>query len=960
MKFKLLEEQDALSTTLATTKLAGTDKAHFGKDDERDLKFAKEQGLNQFQKLTDKALEKTNVDAYQIGTVDPSGEIGTFDDTSLTSGDRAYIERFVEPFMSSQLTDKRGAPKKLTTTKQFNMRLPSGKVVPFAATPIERIKIPEEMLSGLDNPDNIDVSGLNDEEQRYFFGNYKQLVADRLYQQTAGRMTPLEKPQTVQMKFPSGNVGKVTVNPYPRPERAVPGATRPVGAASLEPMDGTQGEFARPPTQPKILKFKERKPRPPKAKGAAPKPESDFAYGARAILNPKNKGKGYEQASYTYGTGPEVTMEDRGDFLNTFGSKLVAKLPLKPSMTIDRGYWAALHGAARELEGSGYQVPSDYNEETTSLREEALKNLAQKQNVEREEALKQWRLSKDPDAKYPKKQVKTFTREAIAGEMLKIAEDRFHQKRLPNVEAHLENTGGKDLDSFDRQTGYMSDNQGYVLGPNGKPLFNKSIKDVFERAYKIIDASNERLREKGIEPNNISREAIVWSTLLGSDWWKEQTKTQDPEQLKQYFSRFDPNRSEDVEGRPENGLAEILRRLRLLPEERGVKPLPPAEDPVLEPTPRAAEEVGVIDPKFYDERVVDLAQLPGGYQVTTGPGAAEYTEEEGPFRTEVGKDQLSTQRAASLAKGFVSIGKSALRDSTGRNSRSYKKAKASLVLASYPINTILDYNRRTGQYELSSIEGREPTAQEKEKFNREYKKMDPESFLKQYDELVGVIKPVSAIPQRKARPKYRYEPPRREFVRNEDGEVIRRRIVYPQFRYNELNKQERSVFRDEQKKYENKLARLPQFGPEPRAELPARGPSRPAGVPPEEPVSFDFADDEYRRYRDFTAPSRTYRIGDKEFRRDQLSVAQRQRLDKRDAQKTAVMAWMESQGDVKKFKRLMAMDPGEFERYRWRGMKKELKRESAYKKQNLVSFNKNVNKKNTLLKEFKILIKREE
>jgi len=69
---------------------------------------------------------------------------------------------------------------------------------------------------------------------------------------------------------------------------------------------------------------------------------------------------------------------------------------------------------------------------------------------------------------------------------------------------------------------------------------------------------------------------------------------------------------------------------------------------------------------------------------------------------------------------------------------------------------------------------------------------------------------------------------------------------------------------------------------------------------------------------------------------------------------------MESQGDVKKFKRLMAMDPGEFERYRWRGMKKELKRESAYKKQNLVSFNKNVNKKNTLLKEFKILIKREE
>ena len=67
--------------------------------------------------------------------------------------------------------------------------------------------------------------------------------------------------------------------------------------------------------------------------------------------------------------------------------------------------------------------------------------------------------------------------------------------------------------------------------------------------------------------------------------------------------------------------------------------------------------------------MVDLAQLPGGYQVTTGPGAAEYTEEEGPFRTEVGKDQLSTQRAASLAKGFVSIGKSALRDSTGRNSR---------------------------------------------------------------------------------------------------------------------------------------------------------------------------------------------------------------------------------------------------------------------------------------------------
>tara|TARA_R110000824_G_scaffold92754_2_gene224751 strand:- start:6008 stop:8368 length:2361 start_codon:yes stop_codon:yes gene_type:complete len=750
MKFKLLEEQGALSTTMATKHIGD---AAMSPGEVFAAQKAIPGGRGR-EKFTDKAWEQSNIDAITVGRLaDPEGGAEGYDyeKEGITQAERAQLEDSLESHAARQMTDQSGNPKYINVSTQYNYITPSGKKIPYVIDPKKTTALPEDkydwQFTGLTRKIprtggrkgtlafRQELEEMPDEVSDYLDKYTPAILARKLYSPSAqGDWRDATKPISVDVSVPG--YGDVTIQVRNQEPEGQDQAKAEFDKAKQRFTAG-QVEFEKDKVaaQPKILKFKERTPRPPKAKGAAPKPESDFAYGARAILNPKNKGKGYEQASYTYGTGPEVTIEDRGDFLNTFGSKLVAKLPLKPSMTIDKGYWAALHGAAKELEGPGHKVPSDYNEETVSLREEALKSLAQKQNVEREEALKQWRLSKDPDAKYPGAQVKTFTREDIAGEILKVAEDRFHQKRLGQVEDHLRKTGGNDLDSFDRQTGYMSDDQGHVLGPNGKPLFNRSIKGVFERAYGIIDKNNERQAAKGIDPNKIPREHILWVTFTGSGAWKDLTKTQDPEQLKQYFSRFDPNRSEGVEGRPENGLAEIVRRLGLLPGERDVKPLPEPEPGPEPKKPRYAEEVGVIPSEFYAKRVAGIADLPGGVQVTVGPGAAEYTEEEGPLRTEVGQEQLTKQRAATLAQGFVSIGRSALRSSTGRNSRSYKKAKASLVLASYPINTVLNYNRRTRQYELSSIDKRESTAEEKADFLKMYKQMNPTQFLDQYDKL---------------------------------------------------------------------------------------------------------------------------------------------------------------------------------------------------------------------------------
>ena len=840
MKFKLLEEQDALSTTMATTDLAGTDKAHFGEYDERDLKFAKEQGLSQWQKFNPKAMERTNVDAFQVGTMDPSGDIGAFDNTELTKSDKAYIERFAEPFMASQFTDERGAPKKLIFRRQFDMRLPSGRTVPLVASPRKTTALPEDKYDwtiteltpkiartgGRKGTFSYKAEVMPDEVSDYLVRHTPAILARKMYSPSAqGSWKDASKPISIDVPVPGYGSVTVRVQNQPTKEeeetraefgaakqrlakgdpdlkrvarhaRAAAELEKQIAAATPKPSTPAAAADESPPApEGEILRVK---PRRKRTKAA---PESDFAYGAKAILGDPKAGS-YIRPDWGGKTGVIRAFRDVETYepssgqvdVELEGQKTKHGLIWKPFLMVDKNYWAAHHGAKKEKDPS-YVVPPEYKEEYETLhsaarnslskkREEALKKVSQKDRDQYTKDVANWQVQKQqfedksrsyfaqtlgkggyekrlrdnvalpelpdalksedpgprPQAPGAIRQMGIFSKDALQEEMLKIAEERAMAGRFEKVETHLKATGADDLSAIDKGTGYMVDTNGAFIGPLGNPIFTKPVKDIVGNIDKTLKDSKTTRRD---------RADLLYDAFKTSDYYKKLVKTQDPDEIDFYFSRFDPDRDPDIEakeGTPQKGFQEIIKRLypELWPKKQEPKS-PPAEDPVLEPTPRAAEEVGVIDPKFYDERVIDLAQLPRGYQVTTGPGAAEYTEEEGPLRTEVGKDQLSAQRAASLSLGFVSAAKNALRYSRGdKKSKQWEKAKANLALASYPINTLAKYNKKTRQYELSSTKGREPTAQEKEAFSKAYKEINPEEFLKQYDELVGVIEPVSA------------------------------------------------------------------------------------------------------------------------------------------------------------------------------------------------------------------------
>ena len=985
MKFKLLKEEEALG--------------YFG---DRPLsaaeKFKAQQtikGLPGREAFTPKAMEGANVEGWTVGKMaDPSGATGGFDWEGFTDLERQEVADNIESHAARGHTDPRGAMKRINFPVQAEFVTSTGKRVPYVKHPKKAVELPEGMfdyqMAGT-KPKKAGADYDKDKVLNFAERHLPALLAQKFYDPTVpGNWKKLSEPTHVSFKTPEGHRFRVLVSPHDHPgTERLPSTTLPRGASKLEPVDGGRGEYARPlqpmrPMKPpEPIKYRTRRSKKDKAPEAPPHLATSWLKDSET--------KGYIHPSWSYtGQGPEVTYEETSeiqfepskeflgaepsiaDFLKKRGvpqadvqlgaAKLLSKLGLKPFMTIDKGYWGAVHGALKE-KYKGYEVPAEYREQTGALRRSALENLSTEANQNRENARREWSLAGGASSglPYPTKSVKTFTAEQISDEMLNVAEEQFLQNRYNKVLSHLKSTGAKDLTQVDRQTGFMSDTNGALVGPGGNPVFNIPIADVMARGHKIAVANNIK----------VSKPALLWSTFLGTDYYKNLKETQSPEKIKDYFARFDHGRSGD-DRRPEMGLYTIINRLKdldtrypVLPDTARKSPQGLEDfDPVREPEPRRAEEVGVIPSKFYDERVAALKNLPGGVQVTTGPGATEYTEKKGPLASLVGKGQLARQLASTLARGYLTGGRSALARSGGRkDSLSYRKSKANIMLSMYPQDSRIKFNKATGTHELFSYAGREPTDSEKLEFQRVYKQIDPEEFFGWLDkapEQPGPVLPV--VSPSKPRAKYRYESPRREVERDEEGKITRRKIIYPRFHSDGLNKEEQKVFQGEQKKYEKKLARLPQWSAEPRAELPARGPSGPPGLPPEGPVPFDFKDDEYRHYGRRTGPGREYRItkGGKARDRSEMSSAQRQRLDRADAQKMAAMAWMEAQGNVKKFKRLMAMDPREFKRYQWRGMKKELKKESINKEQKFITFNKEINRKNTILKEFKTLIKRED